>query len=80
MAVKAKKTTKMCPEETGIYLGKNKLSFQNFLVHGFFAIGPRVRLKSRGAQVPGGKFLQVAGQRAGHGQRVGGDAGGDAAE
>lgn len=78
--VKAKKTTKMCPEETRIILRKNKASFQNFLVHGFFAIGPRVRLKSRGAQVAGRKFLQVACQGAGHGQGVGGNAGGNATE
>lgn len=59
---------------------KVKASFQNFLVHGFFAIGPRVRLKSRWAQVSGGEFLQIASKRTSHGQGVGGNAGGNAAE
>lgn len=70
----------MCPEETGLHLCKNKALFQDFLVHGFFAIGPRVRLKGRGTQVACRKFLQVSSQGARHGEGVGGNAGGDATE
>lgn len=79
--VTTKKTTKMHPEATGIRTRSKKTrSFQNFLVHGFFAVGPWVRLKGRRAQVTGREFLQVAGQRASHGERVGWNTCGHATE
>lgn len=63
-----------------INTGKHLKSVQRFFLGPFFIVGPGVRLEGRGAQVSGGEFLQIPGQRTGHCQRGGGQAAGDRAE